>query len=75
MQATNDLNDLRFVAAIAEMGSLSGAARRLGVNHATAFRRLDKIEANLGVRLFERRAGRYAAKTCANMTGSLWTTR
>ena len=61
MQTINDLNDLRFVAAIAEMGSLSGAARRLGVNHATAFRRLDKLEANLGVRLFERRAGRYAA--------------
>lgn len=56
-----DLNDLRFVAAVAEIGSLSGAARRLGINHATAFRRLEKIEACLGVRLFERRAGRYAA--------------
>lgn len=57
----NDLNDLRFVAAVVETGSLSGAARRLGINHATAFRRLEKIEARLGVRLFERRAGRYAA--------------
>lgn len=61
MQTITDLNDLRFVAAIAEMGSLAGAARRLGVNHATAYRRLDKLEAQLGVRLFERRAGRYAA--------------
>jgi molybdate transport repressor ModE-like protein len=57
----NDLNDLRLVAAIAHAGSLAGAARQLGVNHATAFRRLEKFEAALGVRLFERSAGRYAA--------------
>jgi DNA-binding transcriptional LysR family regulator len=61
MQRPNDLNDLRIVAAIAETSSLSGAARRLGVNHATAFRRLRSIEARLGVRLFERRSGRYVA--------------
>ena len=60
-KAIGDLNDLRFVAAVAEIGTLAGAARRLGINHATAFRRLEKIEAGLGVRLFERRAGRYAA--------------
>jgi molybdate transport repressor ModE-like protein len=57
----DDLNDLRLVAAIAHTGSLAGAARQLGVNHATAFRRLEKFEAALGVRLFERSAGRYAA--------------
>ena len=61
MQTPGDLNDLRFVAAIADAGSLSGAARCLGVNHATAFRRLRNIEARLGVRLFERRAGGYTA--------------
>ncbi len=63
MQASaklDDLNDLRLVAAIAHTGSLAGAARQLGVNHATAFRRLEKFEATLGVRLFERSAGRYA---------------
>ncbi|WP_179958227.1 LysR family transcriptional regulator [Chitinimonas arctica] len=56
-----DLNDLRLIAAIAETATLAGAARRLAVSHATVFRRLENIEAGLGVRLFERRAGRYVA--------------
>lgn len=56
-----DLNDLRLVALIAETGSLSGAAKRLGVNHATVFRRITQLEARLAVRLFERRVGRYHA--------------
>lgn len=60
MQAIEDLNDLRFVAAIADTGTLAGAARRLGVNHATAFRRLEALERKLGVRLFERGGGRYS---------------
>lgn len=53
-------DDLRTVLAIADAGSLAGAARRLGVSHATAFRRLGAIEARLGVRLFERARGGYA---------------
>lgn len=60
MQAIDDLNDLRFVAAIANAGTLAGAARSLGVNHATTFRRLEALERKLGVRLFERGAGRYS---------------
>jgi DNA-binding transcriptional LysR family regulator len=43
------------------LGSLSAAARKLGVNHATVFRRLVKLEQSLGVRLFERDHGRYTA--------------
>lgn len=58
-----DLNDLRCVAAIVETGSLSGAARRLHVNHATVFRRLAQMEDKLGVRLFERHGGRYVPTT------------
>ena len=54
-----DLNDWRFISAIAETGSLSGAARYLGVNHATVFRRVLQCEQKLGVRLFERDGGRY----------------
>ncbi|WP_136253292.1 LysR family transcriptional regulator [Onishia niordana] len=46
--------DLRVVLAISEAGSLSGAARRLGLSHATVFRRLDGIERRLGVSLFVR---------------------
>ncbi len=59
MQTLDDLNDLRFIAAISGTGSLSGAARQLGVNHATVFRRVVAIETRLGVRLFERDGGHY----------------
>lgn len=52
-------DDLRVVVAVARSGSLSGAARELGVHHATVFRRLGAIEHRLGVRLFERLAGGY----------------
>lgn len=47
-------DDLRVVKAIAKAGSLSGAGRRLGVSHATVFRRLNAVERRLGVALFER---------------------
>ncbi len=56
-----DLNDLIYVAAVTQTGSLSAAARQLNVNHSTVFRRIAQIEAGLGVRLFERDAGRYVA--------------
>jgi len=56
-----DLNDLIYIAAVTQTGSLSAAARKLHVNHATVFRRVAHIEAALGVRLFERDAGRYVA--------------
>ncbi len=58
-QTHNELNDLRYVAAICAHGSLSGAARALAVNHATVFRRIVQLEKALGVRLFERDDGRY----------------
>ena len=54
-----DLNDLRLVALIAQTHSLSGAANRLGVNHATVFRRITQLENRVAVRLFERTSGRY----------------
>lgn len=51
-------DDFRLVRAIAESGTLAGAAEQLGVNHSTVFRRLGTLEAQLGARLFERaRAG------------------
>ncbi len=56
-----DLNDLRCVAAVHELGSLSAAARSLGTSHATVFRCVNELEAELGVRLFERSKGRYVA--------------
>lgn len=53
-------DDVRVFLAIARTGSLSGAARRLRVNHMTIARRLAALEASLGGRpLTERRANGY----------------
>ena len=46
--------DLRLVLAIGTARTLLGGARRLGIDHSTAFRRLNALEERLGVRLFER---------------------
>ena len=50
-----DWDDLRHLAALARYGTLSAAARQLGVDHATISRRLQTLEAALGVRLVDRR--------------------
>jgi len=47
-------NDLHLVLAICRAGTLSGAARTLGINHSTVYRRVVTIEKKMGVRLFER---------------------
>src|SRR5690606_14038039 len=52
-------DDLRHLAALANAGTLSGAARELKVEHATVSRRIASLEATLGVRLVDRRGGRY----------------
>ncbi|MPZ40519.1 MAG: LysR family transcriptional regulator [Rhizobiales bacterium] len=54
-------DDLKLVFAIGTAGTLSGGARRLGIDHSTAFRRLGALEARLGVRLFDRARDGYAA--------------
>lgn len=55
------LDDWLLVARVAERASLVLAAHEQRISHATAFRRLGALEQRLGVRLFERRAGHYAA--------------
>ncbi|MFS8171714.1 LysR family transcriptional regulator [Vreelandella titanicae] len=55
-----DWNALKIFLAIEQAGSLAGAARALGVNHSTVFRRLNTLEKDLGSRLFERQSGGYA---------------
>jgi molybdate transport repressor ModE-like protein len=52
-------DDVQIFLEIARSGSLSGAARRLGLNHSTIYRRLNSFEEALQVRLFEREGGRY----------------
>jgi DNA-binding transcriptional LysR family regulator len=53
-------DDFRLVKSVADAKGLSGAAQRLGVNHSTVFRRLGQLEAQLGVKLFERHRTGYA---------------
>jgi molybdate transport repressor ModE-like protein len=55
-----DWEDVRYFVALARHGSLSAAARTLGVNHATVARRVASFEALLGKPLFDRRADGYA---------------
>jgi DNA-binding transcriptional LysR family regulator len=55
-----DWSDLRFFLAVAEQGSLGGAARELGVNHTTVLRRINALEQRLGLRLFDRLPSGYA---------------
>ncbi|MEM7041217.1 MAG: LysR family transcriptional regulator [Pseudomonadota bacterium] len=52
-------DDLRFVLAVADHGSVASAARRLGVNHTTVLRRLHAFEEAKQIRLFERLATGY----------------
>ncbi len=47
-------DDLRFVLAVAETGTVSAAARRLGVNHATVLRRVAAFEDRRGTLIFDR---------------------
>jgi DNA-binding transcriptional LysR family regulator len=49
-----DWDLLRYFLAVAETGTLQRAARRLGVNHSTVFRRINRFEEVVGARLFER---------------------
>lgn len=49
-----DWNDLAVILAVCRSGSLSGAARILGHNHSTVFRKINAIEEKTGVRFFER---------------------
>jgi DNA-binding transcriptional LysR family regulator len=50
-------NDMKLVLAIARAETLSGGAAALGINHSTAFRRLNALEGKIGARLFERLPG------------------
>lgn len=54
MNAQKDWDDVRHFLAVARQGSLSAAARLLGVNHSTVLRRIAGLEAAIGVRLFDK---------------------
>lgn len=52
-------DDLRFFLAVARMGSISGAAKQLCVQHSTVSRRMRHLEEQLGARLIERKKSGY----------------
>lgn len=52
-----DWNDLQLILAVRRTGGLTAAAKALGIDHSTAFRRLNALEERLGVRIFERLPG------------------
>ncbi len=49
-----DWNDIPYFLAVADSGTLTGAAQKLTVNHSTVFRRINTLEEKLGLRLFDR---------------------
>ena len=55
----NDWNDLKFFLAIAHNGTVSGAARLLGVNYTTVIRRLNSFEESIGFSVFDRQSNGY----------------
>ena len=54
-------DEVRTAYQVARLGTVSGAADVLGVHHATVIRHIDALEAQLGVKLFQRHARGYTA--------------
>lgn len=52
-------DDIRYVLAVAEYGSLNAAAKALGVTHVTVMRRVAAFEESHGLKVFNRNAGGY----------------
>lgn len=52
-------DDMRLFLAVARAGSISGAAKQLGVQHSTVSRRMRSLEEKLGARLVERKKTGY----------------
>jgi len=52
-------DDLRLFLTVTRTGSISGAAKQLGVQHSTISRRIRQFEEKLGMRLLERKKGGY----------------
>lgn len=54
-----DWNDVRYFLALARTGSVRAAGALLGVSHSTVARRVEALETELGVRLFDRHRDGY----------------
>src|SRR5688572_20228276 len=60
MAAMQDLNDLRFFAAVVEHGGYAAAERALGIPKSRLSRRVTQLETDLGVRLLQRSTRKFA---------------
>lgn len=49
-----DWNEVRTAWTVARLGAFTAAAEALGLHHSTVLRHVDRLEARLGVRLFQR---------------------
>lgn len=58
-----DWDDIRYFIVLARSGSLSSAARELGVTHVTVARRISRLESQREVKLFNRRQNGYRLTT------------
>ncbi len=58
-----DWDNLRVFLATARSGQILGAAKSLSLNHATVARKLDRLEEEVGTKLFERRTTGVALTT------------
>ncbi|KIN73990.1 LysR family transcriptional regulator [Sulfitobacter guttiformis] len=52
-------DEIKTAFQVARIGTVSGAAEKLGVHHATVIRHIDALEARLGIKLFQRHARGY----------------
>ncbi len=59
LTALPEWTDMRYFLELARAGTLSGAARRLGVEHTTVARRVQRLETELKSTLFDRRREGY----------------
>lgn len=60
---TLDWNDFRYFLAVARSGTISNAARSLGVDNATVGRRIAALESAMGAQLFDRSPQGYKLST------------
>jgi DNA-binding transcriptional LysR family regulator len=60
MADMQDLNDLRFFAAVVEHGGYAAAERALGIPKSRLSRRVTQLESDLGVRLLQRSTRKFA---------------
>ncbi|MFD2176732.1 LysR family transcriptional regulator [Veronia pacifica] len=62
-----DWKDVYFAYHVAKSGSLSAASLQLDVHHSTVLRRIDALEAQLGVKLFHRHPRGYSPTPAGEM--------